>query len=48
MGSEVDNFVQDHLAHLTDIVDDFKVEVEGCRARGLVGGIVPDVEVAVL
>jgi len=46
--SEASDLVQDHLAHLTDIFYDFEVEVEGCRAARLIGGIMPDVEVWVL
>jgi hypothetical protein len=39
---------QNHLAHLAYILNYFKVKVEGCRTAGLVGGVVPDVEVWVL
>ena len=42
------DLVQDHLAHVTHVLDDLEVEVEGRRAAGLVGGVVPDVEVGVL
>lgn len=46
-GAEADDFVVDHPAHFLDVVDDFEVEVEGCGASGLVGGVVPDVQVGV-
>lgn len=46
--SESLDFVQDHLAHLADVLDDFEVEVEGGGAAGLVGSVVPDVQVWVL
>lgn len=46
--AEVDDFLVDHLAHLSDVLDDFEVEVEGRGAGGFVGGIVPDVQVGVL
>ena len=48
MLSEPGNFIQDHLAHLADVFYNLEVEVEGCRAPRLVGGIVPDLEVWVL
>jgi hypothetical protein len=48
MLSKSRHLVQNHLAHLTHIFHDFEVEVEGCRAAGLVRRIVPDVEVRVL
>lgn len=48
MLSEASDLIQDHLAHLANILYDFEVEVEGCWAAGLVGGIVPDVEIWVL
>jgi len=43
MLSESVDFVQDHLTHLSDVLDDFEIEVECSRASRLVGGIVPDV-----
>ena len=46
--TEAIDLVQDHLAHLRDLLDDFEVEVEGCGAGGLVRGVVPDVQVGVL
>ena len=42
------HLVQDHLAHLADVLDDLEVEVEGGGAAGFVGGVVPDVQVWVL
>jgi len=45
--SETGNFFQNHLAHLAYIFHDLEIEVEGCGAARLVGGIVPDVEVRV-
>ena len=39
---------EDHLAHLGDVFDDFEGEVERRGARRLVGGVVPDVEIAML
>ena len=42
------DLIEDHLAHLADIINDLKVEVEGGRAVGLVAGIVPDGKVWVL
>lgn len=47
-GTECDNFVQNHLSHLADVFNHLEVEVKGSRARGLVRGIVPDVQVAML
>lgn len=44
-GAEAHDLVEDHLTHLGDVVDNFKVEVKGRRAGGLVRGIVPDVQV---
>jgi hypothetical protein len=46
--SEPLDLVQDHLAHLADVLDDLEVEVEGGRAAGLVRGVVPDVQIWVL
>lgn len=34
--AESGDFIQDHLAHLADVFDDFEVEVEGCGTSGLV------------
>lgn len=45
--AESPDFVKDHGAHVGDFVDGFKRKVEGCRALGLVRGVVPDGEVAV-
>ena len=42
------DFVQDHLAHLADLLDDLEVKVEGGGAAGFVGGVVPDVQVWML
>lgn len=46
--SESHHLVQDHAAHLTNILNHLKVEVEGGGAVGLVRGVVPDVQVGVL
>lgn len=46
--AEFDHLLQDHLPHLRDLLDDFEREVEGSRARGLVRGVVPDSQVAVV
>lgn len=46
--AEVVNFLEDSPAHVADVVHDLKVEVECCRAVGLVGGVVPDLQVWVL
>lgn len=46
--AEALDFVEDHALHLRDVVDDLEVEVEGLRADGFVGCIVPDVQVLVL
>lgn len=46
--AEANNLVKDHLAHILDIIDDLEVEVECCGACGLVGGVMPDVQVWVL
>jgi hypothetical protein len=40
--------VENHALHIGDLVDDFELEVKCCGARGLVGRIVPDLQVAVL
>ncbi len=48
MLAEAEDLVEDHLAHLADVLDDLEVEVEGGGAVGLVAGVVPDVEVRVL
>lgn len=46
--TEADDLVEDHVAHLRDVVDNLEVEVKGGRAARLVRGIVPDVQVRVL
>jgi hypothetical protein len=46
--AEAVDLVEDHLAHLADVLDDLEVEVEGGGAAGLVRGVVPDVQVRVL
>lgn len=46
--SKAVDFVEDNAAHLGDVVDDLKVEVECGWAIGLVRRIVPDVQVWVL
>ena len=46
--SEADDLVQDHLPHLSHVLDDFEGEVECDGAVGFVRGVVPDVQVAVL
>ena len=48
MAPEPHDFIQDHFAHLPHIFDDLEVEVEGRWACGLIGGVVPDGQVAVL
>ena len=48
MLSKSRHLLQNHLAHLAYIFHDLEIEVEGCGAARLVGGIVPDVEVRVL
>lgn len=45
--SESGNLIQDHLSHVTDVLDNLKVKVEGGGAPRLVRGIVPDVKVRV-
>lgn len=45
---ELTHLVEDHLAHFRHFVDNFKGKVKGGGADGLVGGVVPDAEVAVL
>jgi hypothetical protein len=42
------NLIEDHLSHFTHILDDLEVEIEGCRAVGLVTGVVPNGQVGVL
>ena len=46
--SEAEHLVEDHLAHVLHFVDDLEAKVERGRARRLVRGIVPDVQVPVL
>lgn len=46
--AEADDLIEDHLAHVGDFVDNLEVEVEGCGAVRLVGGVMPDVQVGVL
>lgn len=46
--AEAEDLIQDHLAHLADVLDHLEVEVECGRAVGLVRGVVPDLEVGVL
>lgn len=46
--SESHHLVQDHAAHLADILNHLKVEVEGGGAVRLIRGVMPDVEVRVL
>jgi hypothetical protein len=45
MLSESGNFIQNHLAHLTHVLHNLKVEVEGGRATRFVRGVVPDLEI---
>jgi len=45
---EPEDLVQDHLAHLTNILDDLEVEIKGGRAVGLVASVVPDGQVGML
>ena len=45
---EAVHFREDHLAHLGDVFDDFEGEVKCRGAWGLVRGVVPDVEIAML
>jgi hypothetical protein len=42
------DFIQDHLPHLLDILDDLKSEVESLWASRFVGSVVPDVQVWML
>ncbi len=46
--AEAADLLEDHLLHLGDVLDDLEVEVEGGRAVGLVAGVVPDLQIAVL
>ena len=46
--SEIMDLSQNHLPHLPHVLNDFKVEIEGRGAGGLVGSVVPDVQVRVL
>lgn len=46
--AEAEDLVQDHLAHLADVLDHLEVEIEGGGAVRLVRGVVPDLEVGVL
>lgn len=48
MLAEAEDLIEDHFAHLLHVFDDFEVEVESRRAGGLVGGVVPDVQIAML
>jgi hypothetical protein len=42
------NLIQNHTAHLANVLNNLEVEVECGGAVGLVGGVVPDVKVGVL
>ena len=44
--SEPVDLLQNHLAHLADVLDDLEVEVECRRAARLVRRVVPDVQVS--
>lgn len=46
--AEAEDLVEDHLAHVADVVDDLEAEVECGGAVGLVAGVVPDLQVRVL
>ena len=46
--AEPADFIEDHGAHVGNFVDGFESEVESGRAIWLVGGVMPDGEVAVL
>lgn len=48
LGAEHSDLIKDQLAQLADVLHDLEVEVEGRRAPGLVGRVVPDVQVRVL
>lgn len=48
MCPESDNLVQDHFPHLLDVFNDLECEVKGLWASWLVGGVMPDVEIAML
>lgn len=40
--AEAADFVQNHLLHLWNLLDDLKLEIKRCWAGRLVGGVVPD------
>lgn len=40
--AEAQNLVENDVAHLANVINDFEVEVEGGGAVGLIRGIVPD------
>ena len=46
--SERKHLVENHLPHLPNVIHNLKVKVEGGGALGLVGRVVPDLEVGVL
>lgn len=45
--AEAADLVQNHALHFWNFFDDFKLEVESCWARRLVGRVVPDLQVPV-
>lgn len=46
--SEAVDLLEDHLAHITNVIDHLEVEVEGSRAVRLVARVMPNVQVRVL
>lgn len=46
--AEAVNLVENHLAHVADIVEDLEIEVEGGGAVRLVARVMPDMQVRVL
>jgi len=48
MVTEPKDFIQDHLSHLLDIINNLKSEVECLGACWFIGSIVPDVQISML
>jgi hypothetical protein len=47
MMSEPHDFIENHFTHFLHVLDDFECKVEGLRAGGFVGGVVPDMQISV-
>lgn len=46
--AEINHLIKDHTPHLVNIIHELELEVKGGGTGGLVGGVVPDLQVGVL